>query len=68
MARWRAEPVVSVCSPDPAPEPAEGEEQGPDAGASFLAELSAAGVNARAPENSLCQRGDDNLARIALAQ
>ena len=68
LSRWRAEPVISLCSPGPAPDPAEGEERGPDAGASFLAELSAAGVNAREPDASLCLRGDDNRARIALAE
>lgn len=68
LARWRAEPVVSLCNPDPAPEPAEGEEPGPSVGESFLAELAAAGVRSSEPANSLCQRGDDNLARIALAE
>lgn len=68
LARWSAEPVVSLCRPAPAPEPAEGEERGPDAGASFLADLSAAGVTAETPATSLCQRGDVNVARIALSQ
>jgi len=67
LARWRAEPVVSLCSPEAAPEPAEGEEAGPNVGETFLAELAAAGVAARAPDQSLCQRGDNNLARIALS-
>ena len=67
LARWRAEPLISICSPEPAPDPAEGEERGPDTGESFLAELTAAGVTAES-SSSLCQRGDSNRARIALAE
>ena len=67
LARWRAEPLISICSPEPAPDPAEGEERGPDAGESFLAELTAAGVTAES-SSGLCQRGDSNRARIALAE
>jgi len=68
LSRWRAEPVVSLCRPAPAPEPAEGEEAGPDAGETFIADLAAAGVRAETPTTSQCQRGDTNLARITLAE
>lgn len=66
LARWRAEPVISLCSPQAAPPPAEGEAPGPDAGESFIADLAAAGVRAETAATSLCQRGDENLARIEL--
>lgn len=66
LARWRAQPVVSLCDPQAAPDPAEGEERGPSAGQTFLDELAAAGVTTRQPDQSLCQRGDENLARIEL--
>ena len=68
LARWRAEPVISLCTPERAPPPAEGEEPGPDAGQSFMADLAAAGVRAEVSEAGQCQRGDANLARIALAE
>ncbi|MBN8552446.1 MAG: DUF389 domain-containing protein [Caulobacterales bacterium] len=68
LARWRAEPAISLCRPEPAPDPAEGEERGPDAGESFIADLAAAGVRADTTSASLCRNGDRNLARIALAE
>ncbi len=66
LARWRAEPSISLCAPTPAPEPEEGAEPGPDAGETLLSELAAAGVTYRRSEVDDCRRTDANLARFSL--
>ncbi|MGV8928677.1 MAG: TIGR00341 family protein [Brevundimonas sp.] len=70
LGRWRAQPRVSFCRPDPAPEPAEGAAvdaavpQG--AQARFVAALTTMGVSMADGEGPACGRRDRNLARIAL--
>ena len=70
LGRWRAQPRVSFCRPEPAPEAVEGAAadaavpQG--AQARFVAALTKMGVALAEGEGPACGRRDRNLARIAL--
>lgn len=66
MGRWRARPRVSFCRPDPAPEVAEDAVAPPGAQARFVAALTTMGVALAPTDGPACERGDRNLARIAL--
>ena len=66
LDRWRAEPAVRFCRPEPAPEPAEGQSAQPGAQERFVAALASAGVSLSSDDGPACRGGDRNLARLAL--
>ncbi len=70
LSRWRSSPAMRFCRPElpPVVQPKEGEEAAPrlDSGQTFVAELAAARVLTHIEGAPACERGDINVARVAL--